>query len=129
MVPFKPSRKHTRLGNEPEWPDYELCLRKAPRAREGGPDRSRADFFWCMMAARRGWSVEDIASKLLEVSEKAQEKARLHDEGYAHVTAQSAAAAAERGRKRGERSQRVESNEGFSALRGWSILLAPRKVL
>jgi hypothetical protein len=37
-----------------------------------GPDRSMADFFWCMMAAQRGWSIEETASKLLEVSAKAQ---------------------------------------------------------
>jgi hypothetical protein len=54
-----------------------------------------------MMAAQRGWSIEDTADKLLEVSSKAQERARLHDEGYALITAQNAAAAAERGRKRG----------------------------
>jgi hypothetical protein len=101
VVPFTRSRKHSRLGKEPEWPDYGLCIQKAPRAREGAPDRSKADFFWCMMAAQRGFSVEEIESKLLEVSEKAQEKARFHDEGYAHVTAASAAAAAERGRKQG----------------------------
>jgi hypothetical protein len=40
-----------------------------------------ADFFWCMMAAQRGWSIEETAHKLLEVSAKAQERARLHDEG------------------------------------------------
>jgi hypothetical protein len=60
-----------------------------------------ADFFWCMMAAQRGHRIEDIAARLLEDSEKAQEKARLQDGGYALVTAQNAAAAAERGRKRG----------------------------
>ena len=54
-----------------------------------------------MMAAQRGHSVEDIANKLLEVSAKAQERARLHDEGYALVTARNATDAAERGRKRG----------------------------
>jgi hypothetical protein len=42
-----------------------------------------ADFFWCLMASQRGHSIEDIADKLLEVSSKAQERARLHDEGYA----------------------------------------------
>ena len=47
------------------------------------------------MAAQRGWSIEETAQKLLEVSEKAQERARLQgDEGYALVTAQNAAAAA-----------------------------------
>ena len=54
-----------------------------------------------MMAAQRGHSIEDVAARLLEVSSKAQENARRHDEGYALVTAQNAAAAAERGRKRG----------------------------
>ncbi len=60
-----------------------------------------ADFYWCMMAAQRGWSIKETASKLLEVSAKAQERARLHDEGYALITAQNAAAAAERGKQRG----------------------------
>jgi hypothetical protein len=60
-----------------------------------------ADFFWCVMAARRGHSIEDISAKLLEVSSKAQERARLHDESYALITAKNAAAAAERKRGRG----------------------------
>jgi hypothetical protein len=60
-----------------------------------------ADSFWCMMAAQRGWSIEEAASKLMEVSAKAQERARLHDEGYALIAAQNAAAAAERGKQRG----------------------------
>jgi hypothetical protein len=34
-----------------------------------------ADFFWCMMAAQRGWSTEETAKKLMEVSAKAQERA------------------------------------------------------
>jgi hypothetical protein len=59
------------------------------------------DFFWCMMAAQRGWSIEEIANKLLEVSAKAQERARLRDEGYALITTQNAAAAATRGRQAG----------------------------
>lgn len=60
-----------------------------------------ADFFWCMLAAQRGWGIEETADKLLEVSAKAQERARLHDEGYALITAQNAAAAATRGRQTG----------------------------
>ena len=60
-----------------------------------------ADFFWCMMAAQRGWSIEETANKLLEVSAKAQERARLRDEGYALITAQNAAAAAARGQRKG----------------------------
>jgi hypothetical protein len=60
-----------------------------------------ADLFWFMMAAQRGWSIEETANKLLEVSAKAQDRARLYDEGYALITAQNAAPAAERGKQRG----------------------------
>ena len=54
-----------------------------------------------MMAAQRGWSIEETANKLLDVSARAQWRARLHDEGYALITAQNAAAAATRGRQTG----------------------------
>jgi hypothetical protein len=101
VVRLNTSRNTNRLGSERSWPDYELCVKGAPVAREGGPDRSKADFTWCMMAAQRGHSTEDIAARLLEVSSKAQENARRHDAGYARVTAENAAEAAERGRKRG----------------------------
>jgi len=37
----------------------------------------------------------------MEVSAKAQERARLHDEGYAVITSQNAAAAARHGRQTG----------------------------
>jgi hypothetical protein len=47
------------------------------------------------------WSIEEIAQMLLEESEKARERARCGDEGYALVTAQNAAAAAARGRQAG----------------------------
>jgi hypothetical protein len=49
------------------------------------------------MAAQRGWSIEETEQKLLEVSEKGREHARCGDEGYAHVTAMNAAAAANQG--------------------------------
>jgi hypothetical protein len=102
VIPIKSHRSSSRPEGERTWPDYERCVAGAPPSREGpGPDRSMADFFWCMMAAQRGWSIEETADKLLEVSAKAQERARLHDEGYALITAQNAAAAAERGRQRG----------------------------
>jgi DNA primase RepB-like protein len=102
VVRFKTSGNHSRLETGRSWPDYERCLLAAPPASDGdGPSRSHADFTWCMMAAQRGHSIEDIANKLLEVSAKAQERARLHDEGYALVTARNASDAAERGRKRG----------------------------
>jgi hypothetical protein len=56
-----------------------------------------------MMASQRGWSIEEPATKLLEVSAKAQERARLHDEGYALITAQNAAAAAAASRGIGDK--------------------------
>lgn len=85
------------------WPDYARSLAGAPRGREGnGPDRSMADFIWCMTAIDWGWSVEDTAAKLPEVSEKARERLQFRDEGYPLITAQNAAAAVERNdRKRG----------------------------
>jgi hypothetical protein len=53
-------------------PDYERCVAGAPLNREGnGPGRSMVDFVWCTMAAQRGWSIEDTADKLLEVSARA----------------------------------------------------------
>jgi hypothetical protein len=102
VIPLKTARRQTRSGGERLWPDYQRCLAGAPLSKEGGsPDRSIADFFWCKLAAQLGWSVEEIADKLFEVSAKAQERARLHDEGYAIITAQNAAEAAMRGRQRG----------------------------
>jgi hypothetical protein len=76
------------------WPNYAMSLAGAPPRLQGsGPDRSMADFNWCMTAIDWGWSVEDTAAKLPEVSEKATERLRLHDNGYPLVTAQNAAAA------------------------------------
>jgi hypothetical protein len=102
VVDFPARRVHRLHHRERQWPDYERCLLGASRSGDGnGPDRSLADFFFCKMAAQRGWSVKETANKLSEVSEKARERARCRDEGYALITAQNAAAAAERGRQRG----------------------------
>jgi RepB DNA-primase from phage plasmid len=79
------------------WPDYARSLAGAPPRRDGsGPDQSMADFSWCMTAIDWGWSIEDTAQKLPEVSEKAHERVQLRDEGYPLITAQNAAAAVER---------------------------------
>lgn len=79
------------------WPDYSRSLTGAPPSLQGsGPDRSMADFIWCMTAIDWGWGIEETATKLLEVSEKSKERFRLKDEGYALITAQNAAAAVER---------------------------------
>jgi hypothetical protein len=85
------------------WPDYARSLAGAPPSLQGdGPDRSMADFSWCMTAIDWGWTVEDTAAKLPAVSSKAAERVRLKDAGYALITAQNAAAAVERnGLKRG----------------------------
>lgn len=102
VLPLKIPRAQARSESERSWPDYERCTAGAPLNKQGtGPDRSLADFFWCKLAAQRGWSIEETANKLLEVSARAQERARRHDEGYALITAQNAAEAADRGRKRG----------------------------
>jgi hypothetical protein len=74
------------------WPNYAMSLAGAPLNREGsGPDRSMADFTWCMTAIDWGWSIEDTAAKLPEVSERAAKRVRLKDEGYPLVTAKNAA--------------------------------------
>jgi len=79
------------------WPDYARSLAGAPPSRDGsGPDRSMVDFTWCMTAIDWGWSIEDTAQKLPEVSEKASERVRLRDEGYPLITSQNAAAAVAR---------------------------------
>ena len=71
VVRFKTSSNHSGLGSQRSWPDYERCLLAAPPASDGdGPSRSHADFTWCMMAAQRGHSIEDIANKLFEVSDE-----------------------------------------------------------
>jgi hypothetical protein len=79
------------------WPDYARSLAGAPPSLQGnGPDRSMADFSWCMTAIDWGWSIEDTAAKLPDVSEKARERVQQKDEGYPLITAQNAAAAVER---------------------------------
>ncbi len=60
VIALKSRRRNPASEGERTWPDYERCVTGAPPSREGdGPDRSMADFFWCMMAAQRGWSIED----------------------------------------------------------------------
>jgi hypothetical protein len=79
------------------WPDYARCVQGAPPNRSGtAPDISRADFTWCLFAAQRNHSIEDIAARLMDLSSKAKE----NGESYARITAQNATAAAERGRQR-----------------------------
>jgi hypothetical protein len=95
-IPPAPGGVPDRRGWSRGWPDYQRCLRGAPRNSEGtGPDRSRADFLWAKWAIERGWSQAEVAAQLMEISAKAQEL--RHGELYALGTAREAAAAVKRG--------------------------------
>lgn len=57
------------------WRSYANSIAGAPPGLQGnGPDRSMADYKWCMTAIDWGWSVEDTAAKLPEVSGKAADE-------------------------------------------------------
>ncbi len=102
IMSLRPRRVSTPEPRLRQWPDYERCLQGAPPSKNGnGPDRSMADYFWCKMAAQRHWSVDEIAEKLLEVSERARERVRLKDAGYVRITARNASDAAAREKQRG----------------------------
>ena len=91
FAPLSPARPFSR-GTD-KWPSYGLCLDRAPRNRDGsGPDRSRADYVWCMIAISWGHSVDDTAARLLQKSLKAREEGK----SYAMQTARQAADAVER---------------------------------
>jgi hypothetical protein len=76
-----------------KWPSYAMCLDKAPRNSDGtGPDRSRADFWFCYLAIQWGHGESDTADRLMQESSKAREKGK----SYAAQTACQAAAAVER---------------------------------
>ena len=93
IIPRRVSPTPTGLR---KWPSYQRCVQQAPPVHGGDnrPDISKADFVWCMTAIDWGWSVEDTAGRLFEVSTKAQE----NGEHYALLTAQNAAAAVQRRR-------------------------------
>lgn len=86
-------------GNR-RWPSYAVCLEGAPfNSEEAGPDRSRADFVWCMTAITWGWTIKETADRLMEESTKAQ----TNGKAYADLTARNAAAAVERRRQQPKR--------------------------
>jgi hypothetical protein len=81
-----------RTGNR-KWPSYQRCVEGAPPNHGNtGPDMSRADFTWCMTAITWGWSIDETADKLMELSAKARENGQI----YARRTAQNASSAVER---------------------------------
>ncbi|MGA7238858.1 MAG: DNA-primase RepB domain-containing protein [Bryobacteraceae bacterium] len=104
-APAKESRtdsfRLSRRGRPETWPSYQRCLDRAPLARHHkGPDRSTADFVWCMTAIDWNFSVEATADRLMEESTRARERGK----DYALVTARNAATAVEK--KRGGEGQR-----------------------
>ena len=97
-------REQSLSNRRRTWPDYARALAGAPPNRSGtGPDRSMADFTWSMTAIDWGWSIDETAKKLPEVSERARQRVQqLRDEGYPLITAQNAAREVERNdQKRG----------------------------
>jgi hypothetical protein len=72
------------------WPSYAKAIDGAPLNRDGsGPDRSRADFIWSMIAISWGHSRDATAARLMIESEKARSEGRA----YADYTARNAAIA------------------------------------
>jgi RepB DNA-primase from phage plasmid len=88
---LSPARPRTRSTDK--WPSYAMCLERAPLNRAGnGPDRSRADYAWCMIAISWGHAIDDTAHHLMQESRKALEDGK----SYSLHTARQAAAAVER---------------------------------
>ena len=82
------------------WPSYEKCLAGAPMNAAGtARDRSNADFTFCLFAAQRSFTIDEIAAELAVVSQRARERLRS-DPGYVKVTAQNGYDAAMRGKQR-----------------------------
>ncbi len=85
-----------RVSPSRTWPDYQRCIDGAPpNQSQTGPDISRADYFFAMLSAQRGHSIEDIAARLMDLSSKAKE----NGERYVRITAENATAATERQRR------------------------------
>jgi hypothetical protein len=92
--PFRST--HAFSGTTDKWPSYGKCLDGAPRNRAGGgPDRSRADYWYCFLAQQWGHSESDTVEHLMRESSKAREKGR----SYAIQTARQAAQAVEKRRR------------------------------
>lgn len=98
----KPIPRYEWTRDKPKrFPDYGKCLQNAPANTNGdGPDTSRADFTWCMIALDWGWSMEETAAQLLQERTDSRKRHR-NTQRYADMTAHSAAIALERNRARG----------------------------
>jgi hypothetical protein len=94
FAPLSPAWPASR-GTD-KWPSYGKCLDGAPRNRDGrGPDRSRADYWFCFLAIQWGHGESDTVDRLMQESPKAREKGR----SYVAQTARQAATAVERQRR------------------------------
>lgn len=88
----RPARQRSapRPSRGKSWPSYERCLRDAPAKNDhSGPDTSRADFTWALIALDWGWSLEATTTQLMELSTKA----KAEGQRYAERTVQRAAEA------------------------------------
>jgi hypothetical protein len=90
-----PSFRASPRGRPQIWPSYQVSLAGAPPARSHkGPDRSMADFTWCMTAIDWGFGIEATAERLLQESARARDKGR----DYALLTARNARREVEKNR-------------------------------
>jgi hypothetical protein len=86
--PRPPRASPSRSSKGARWPSYARCLADAPAAHAGEKaDISRADFAWCVIAIDWGHSIEEVAARLIQESEKAAR----NGPGYADLTAKNAA--------------------------------------
>lgn len=94
VVPLRVSRRHENAIRARRWPSYQMCLDGAPesKSRPGHPRESLADFAWCKTALDWGFTIEETANQLMQISSKARE----NGERYAILTATNAAAALQR---------------------------------
>jgi hypothetical protein len=94
VTPLRASRRHENAVRARRWPDYQRSLDGAPesKSRPGKKRESLADFTWCKTALDLGFSIEETANKLMELSSKARE----NGERYAVLTAGNVAAAVQR---------------------------------
>lgn len=94
LPPLPPRPARVSPGNR-RWPSYARCVEGAPmNSEESGPDISRADYTFCMIAISWGWTADEAADRLMEESAKAQKNGK----SYAELTARNAALAVQRRR-------------------------------
>jgi len=87
--PLRPKLDQDRLKHR-QWPSYQRCVAGAPyNHNRTARDISRADFTFALIALDWGWSVDEVADRLMLKSRKARENGLR----YAFLTASRAAEA------------------------------------